>query len=112
MKPVEVVSNEIAQKFYLEEAKMFTNAVWDIDKLIGQIFGATIAVAITLLSVLAKSIFEDQRYTLPLAYATLAPNVISLVAFYYLLSQRRSLVEVRLLRPLSRSPSWSRWFPE
>ncbi len=89
----ESADGENVWKFYLEEAKMFTNAVWDIDKLIGQIFAATIAVAITLLSALAKSIFEDQRYTLPLAYATLAPNIVSLVAFYYLLSQRRSLVE-------------------
>ena len=93
MTPTELPNSDTSQKFYLEEAKMFTNAVWYIDKLIGQIFAATIAVTVTLLSALAKSIFEDQRYTLPIAYATLAPNVISLVAFYYLLSQRRSLVE-------------------
>jgi hypothetical protein len=87
------ILDEVGVRFYLEEAKMFTTAVWDIDKLIGQVFAGTIAVTITLLSALAKSVFEDQKFTVPLAYATLAPNVISLVAFYYLISQRRSLVE-------------------
>lgn len=81
-----------ADKFYLEEFKVFTGAIFDIDKRVGQVFGFTIAASVSLFSWIAKFVIEDQTSPVPLAYVALVPNLIVLPAFFYLLAQRRDLI--------------------
>jgi len=81
---------------------MFTANIFDIDRRIAQTFLATIAISGTLLSALAIEMFD--RTSIWIAYACLAPTLLTFVAFAYLTSQRREVVQfgayVRVLERL------------
>lgn len=80
------------EKFYMEEFKIFTSAIFDIDKRVAQVFGFTMAAAVSLSTWTAKIILEPvQSVQLPLVYASLMPNLLLLPAFFYLIAQRRDL---------------------
>lgn len=80
------------EKFFLEEFKIFTGAIFDIDKRVAQVFGFTIAAAVSLFSWAAKLVIEDSSSPMPLAYLALVPNLILIPAFFYLVAQRRDLI--------------------
>lgn len=81
------------EKFYMEEFKIFTSAIFDIDKRVAQVFGFTMAAAVSLSTWTAKIILEpEQSVPLALVYASLMPNLLLLPAYFYLIAQRRDLI--------------------
>jgi hypothetical protein len=80
-------------KVYLEELKLFTSAMLDLDKRIVQVFGFTMALSVTLLTWVGKILFEsDNESSMLLLYATLIPNLFVLSSFYYLIKVRFAIV--------------------
>lgn len=79
-------------KFYLEEHKILSGVVFDLDKRVPQTFGVSMTAYISLLTWIAKIVLESDQATVIYAYGMLVPNLLLAAAFHYLVAQRRDLV--------------------
>lgn len=80
----------------LEEFKHIGSAILEIDKRILQILTASTAVAAVLLSAIGGFLFGRGGRTVSVihAYAALAPNLLTVPAFYLILSQRIDMMRL------------------
>ncbi|MBW1835056.1 MAG: hypothetical protein JRG74_12150 [Deltaproteobacteria bacterium] len=87
------MTEKLSDKVYLEELKLFTSAMFELDKRIIQVFGFTMTLSVTLLTWIGKILFEHtEESSLILLYATLTPNLFILPSFYYLIKVRFDIV--------------------
>ena len=52
------MTEKLSDKVYIEELKLFTSAMFELDKRIIQVFGFTMALSVTLLTWIGKILFE------------------------------------------------------
>jgi len=80
--------------FLLSEHKIFAGVIGDLDKLIAQLYGGTVAVTIAFFGPLVAYVFGGRPITPYMAYLFLLPTFLLVPSFTYLLSLRRDLVGV------------------
>lgn len=86
--------SKVEENFLFEEAKIFTNAIFDVDRRISHVFVLSIAASVSLFSWITPTILNASENSQIIIYMALFPNLIAMPAFSYLIAQRHYLLEL------------------